>query len=98
MTVVPVFSLRAIYLVLDLRILPNGTKLALGVCHPPDAASQMSLLSTISIFFDNNYMSLSQFLFPLSMMLVGSLENVSEFFKPSNFFLCSRFLIFVMHL
>lgn len=30
---------------------PGNIKLALDVCHPYDAASYMSLLSTISIFF-----------------------------------------------
>ena len=35
-------------------------------------------------------MSLSLFLFPLGMMLVGSLKNIPEFFEPPNFLLCSR--------
>lgn len=39
-------------------------------------------------------MSLSQFFFPLSIILIGSFKNISEFFKPSKLFLYSRFFCF----
>ncbi len=44
----------------------------------------MLLLFTISIFFENSYMSLSLFFSPLRMILVDSFNKILEFFEPSK--------------
>ena len=64
-------------------------------CLPSyDAASHMLLLSTISIFFENSYMSLSLFFSPLCIMLVGSLKKIPEFLEPFKFlFILKIFLL-----
>ena len=71
--------------------MPGNTKLALGVCHPYDTVSHMS---TISIFFESSYMSLSLFFPPFRMMLVGSLKNIPEFFEPPKFLFMLKIFCF----
>ncbi len=75
--------------------MPGSTKLALDVCHPPDALGQMSLFSTISVIFENIYISLNLFFFPLGMMLISSLKNISEFSKPPKFLFVFKIFLFL---
>lgn len=71
----------------------ENTKLAFGVYYSPNAIGYMLLFSTISIFFENIYMSLSLFFFPFGMILDDSLKNILEFFElPKFLFMLKIFL------
>ncbi len=75
--------------------MPRNTKLEFDVFHPYDAASHISLLSTISIFFKNSYMRLSLFFPPFHIIVVDNLKNISEFFKPSKLLFMLKIFLFL---
>lgn len=64
----------------------RNIKLTFDIYNPSDTASHILLLFIISIFFENIYISLRLFFFPLCIVLIGSLKNISEFFESPKFF------------
>lgn len=75
--------------------MPSNAKLTLGVCHPLDAAGYILLFSTIFVFFENIYISLSLFLFSLGIVLISSLKNIPKFFESPKFFFILKIFLFL---